>query len=799
MSDQVREEEEKPEELILAEQLINENKYAEAVQVLIKFRANKNIPLNHKVSALIIQARMLMFLGKHEDSIKIAEQAYEESLRLGKSLQTLDALNLMALVQSWQGKFDKSYELIKKSEELFKTLNKESSEDYIRGEAYLNFIKGFLVSLNDANSGLEYLEYSLSLWDRIDIPLGKAMTIMCIGLTLYASKGELDQSIRHLEQALKIAMDINSKYGIAFVLGHLGNSYSIKGDINRSLNFYQKSLKLYTEINNKPQIASLHFRIGDIMREKGDFDQALKYVDKTLAIYEELGSPFLRGFFGPLVLAIEISIEKNDINIVNEYLNRLKQIKEQLDYPLMDLWISYCDSLILKKNPRTRDKAKAEELLKAILEKSDKAEYFELTINALIQLCDLYLTELRTTNNLEVLEDINPIINRLLDIAENSHSYSILCQTYILQAKVALLIKEIKSARQFLTKAQNIAEKYDLNLLAMKISDEHDELLKQLSLWEKLKDTDISIDQLMKEVRLDDQMKSMVKKHVMDPQEPQNEQPVLLTIISKEGYMVFSNPFTADMTFDADRIGDFLSSFNTFSDQIFYENLDRVKFIDYTILMKALNSLTISYIFKGKSFLAQQKLTHFFEAVKNNTNIRETLHSAIHNNQILGIKEIPLIEELITESFLSDPQNFRVPFKAYEGDKPFLFVSYAHVNKLHVYPIIDYLNKTGINIWYDEGIPISENWKKVIVENIEKCKAFLVFITPQILNSDYVQKEINFALKRQKPFFPVYLKETKLPGELEFEISDLQHLNKYLMPESEFYNKLQKELSSLLS
>ena len=175
------------------------------------------------------------------------------------------------------------------------------------------------------------------------------------------------------------------------------------------------------------------------------------------------------------------------------------------------------------------------------------------------------------------------------------------------------------------------------------------------------------------------------------------------------------------------------------------------------------------------------------------------MKSAIQNKQILGIKEIPLIEDLITESFLSDPQTFQVPFKAYEGDKPFLFVSYAHVNKLHVYPIIDYLNKTGINIWYDEGIPISENWKKVIVENIEKCKAFLVFITPQILNSDYVQKEINFALKRQKPFFPVYLKETKLPGELEFEISDLQHLNKYLMPESEFYNKLQKELSSLLS
>ncbi|MFX0044007.1 MAG: tetratricopeptide repeat protein, partial [Candidatus Hodarchaeota archaeon] len=751
---------EKPEELIFAEQLISKNKYTEAVQVLIELGKKKIISLNHKVLCLILQARTLWWLGKYEDSIKIAEKAYEESLRLGNNLQAVEALNLMALVNNWQGRFDKSYEIIKKSEELFKTLTKESTIDYFRAEAQLDFFKGFLVSRNDVNRGLEYLKYSVSLWDKTDFPLGKAMTIMCIGSTLYASKGELDQSIKHFEQALKITMDINNKFGTAFLLVLLGFSYSTKGDINRSLNFYQKSLKLFTEINNKPQIAALHNAIGDLMRDKGDFDQALKYIEKSLAIYEELGSSYLIHFLSPLGTAIETSIEKGDITLANEYLQRKKQINKQFNYPLQDLWISYYESLILKRNPRTRDKAKAEELLKAILEKSGKGEYFELTIKVLVQLCDLYLTELRTTNNLDVLEDINPIINRLLNIAKNSHSYSILCQTYIFQAKLALLTKDIILARQFLTQAQDLAEKYDLNLLAMKISDEHDELLKQLSMWEKLKDTDISIDQLMKEVRLDDQMKSMIRKHV-ESQEPQNEQPVLLTIISKEGYMVFSNPFTADMTFDADRIGDFLSSFNTLSDQIFYENLDRVKFIDYTILMKAFDSLTISYIFKGKSYYAQQKLTHFFEAMKKNTSITKTLNSAIQNKQILGIKEIPLIEDLITESFLSDPKTFQVPFKAYDGEKPFLFVSYAHVDKLHVYPIIDYLNKAGINIWYDEGIPISENWKKVIVENIEKCNAFLVFITPQILNSEYVQKEINFALKRQKPFFPVYLKETK--------------------------------------
>ncbi|MFW9829556.1 MAG: tetratricopeptide repeat protein, partial [Candidatus Thorarchaeota archaeon] len=429
---------EKTKELVYAEQLIAQNEYNEALQVVAELGKREDLPLYHKVSAFIIQARMLMFLGKYEESIKIAEKTYEESLKLGNSLQTVDALNLMALVNNWQGKFDKSFEIIKRSEEIFKSFAKESTVDYIRVEAYLNFIKGYLESLNDANKGLEYLNYSLSLWDKIDIPLGKAMTIMCIGLTLYNSKGELDKSIKYLDHALKIVTAINSKFGIAFVQLHLGASYSYKGDINRSIDYFQKSLKLYTEINNKPQIANLYCEIGDIMREKGEFDEALKYVEKALAIYKKLGSSFSSGLFSPLGLAIGISIEKDDINLASDYLNTVKQINEQFKLPLIDKWISLYNSLILKKSSRTRDKAKAEELLKKILSNPDIWS-FALKINALIHLCDIYLTELRNTNNLEVLEDIKPIIENLIDIAQKSHSYSVLCETFILQARLALI------------------------------------------------------------------------------------------------------------------------------------------------------------------------------------------------------------------------------------------------------------------------------------------------------------------------------------------------------------------------
>jgi hypothetical protein len=402
------------------------------------------------------------------------------------------------------------------------------------------------------------------------------------------------------------------------------------------------------------------------------------------------------------------------------------------------------------------------------------------------------------TNELEVIDELESRITQLLEIAEKSRSYWILCETYLLRAKIALISSDLEEARRLLTKGQQIAEKFGLNRLAMSISEEHDKLLNELSLWEGLKESNAPMGERIKLAGLADQVKHMTKKRVKEHPKFEAEQPILFAIMTKEGEMVLSSPFTADMAIDETHFGEFLTSCLTFCDQIFSESFDRVKFGQYTILISAIEHICIYYMFQGHSYSAQQKLTHFCEAINKDPTLMKILENNVNENKIISINEHPSLENLIVESFLSDPQKFQMPFKAYEGDEPFIFVSYAHTDKLQVYPIIDYLNKKGTHIWYDEGIPISENWKKSIVENLERCKAFLLFITPHILESDYVMKEISFASKRQKTFFGVYLKETELPSELEFDIADIQSMKKYLMSDSEFYPKLIEVISPAL-
>ena len=648
MNDKKIEEVEKPEELRFAEHLLVENKYTEALQVLTELEKKKELPLNHKVSCLLLQARILIWIGKLESSFKISTQAYKESLSLGMNLQTVPALNLMAMTYYLQGRFDKASEIITKSERLFQTFTKDSSAEYISIEAGINFIKGYLVSQDDADRGLEYLEYSLSLWDKIEPQLEKAITIMYIGWTLFYAKGELDQSINYLEQSLAIAEEINNKFGIALIYNNLGLSYQFKGELRTSLKHFEKSLKIFKEIKNKHKVAVLYSIIGEVLSEKGDVELALLNLEKSLAISKEVGSPF--SMFSPLTAAIHIYLENGDIFNAYKYFYDFKKLFEQFKNPKTELWLVYFEAILLNNTQRPRDKTKAEELLKKILEKSDP--YFQLTILTLIQLCDLYLTELHKTNNLEVLDEIDLLINRLLAISRNSHSYWILCETYILQARVALITLDLKKARRLLSQGQQVAERYGLNLSARKISNEHDELLKQLAIWKNFKKLEVTLTERLKLTRLNEQMDGMLRKRAIEPEDIQDEESVVILIISEGGNPVFSQSFVEGWSFQDHLFGGFLSAVNSFSDEMFSQGLDRAIFGEYTIIMNAISPFIVCYLFKGQSFLAQQRLKHFISTIQKNKEIWETVKKYSKANRLIQETDIPSLDILVNEVFI---------------------------------------------------------------------------------------------------------------------------------------------------
>ena len=130
----------------------------------------------------------------------------------------------------------------------------------------------------------------------------------------------------------------------------------------------------------------------------------------------------------------------------------------------------------------------------------------------------------------------------------------------------------------------------------------------------------------------------------------------------------------------------------------------------------------------------------------------------------------------------------RLPYPAYHGDEPYIFISYAHKDSKRVFAEIARFNQAGYHVWYDEGIAPGNEWTKEIVEALERCSLFVVMLTPNSADRRNVQNEINFALSHRIPFVAVYLKKTKLPSEMQLQIGSLPSVRKYRMNQQSYEN-----------
>ncbi len=88
--------------------------------------------------------------------------------------------------------------------------------------------------------------------------------------------------------------------------------------------------------------------------------------------------------------------------------------------------------------------------------------------------------------------------------------------------------------------------------------------------------------------------------------------------------------------------------------------------------------------------------------------------------------------------------------RAYEGNDPYIFVSYAHKDSERVLPVIHQLYERKYRVWYDEGIKPGSEWPKNIAIHLQKAAAVLVFVSKNSLASPNCKNEISRAPKDKK-------------------------------------------------
>jgi hypothetical protein len=351
----------------------------------------------------------------------------------------------------------------------------------------------------------------------------------------------------------------------------------------------------------------------------------------------------------PYLPIIYILLAKNDLAQANYYLEEYKQNTKK---PESDIQYQACYALILKASPRIRDHFEAATILQKVIEKFHRSRYpIMAKYILLVSLGDLYLEEFRLSNQMEVLDDLSPVIDLLLKNAKLRNSYSSLAEVKLLQAKLALLQVNMVEARKLLIEAQQIADEHDLQLLAGEISREHDQLMEELKLWESIKKEQASVAERLKLASLDGVMGRLQGRSAIEVPEVSIEEPILLLIMDKSGVSYFNHSFIGDWDFD-DLFSSFMSAFNTFSGEIFSKSIDRIKIGENTILINPIEPFLACYIIKGQSYPAQQKLTRFSDTIKASPEIWDALNKAVTTGEILELEDPPSLGACVNEIFI---------------------------------------------------------------------------------------------------------------------------------------------------
>ncbi len=118
-----------------------------------------------------------------------------------------------------------------------------------------------------------------------------------------------------------------------------------------------------------------------------------------------------------------------------------------------------------------------------------------------------------------------------------------------------------------------------------------------------------------------------------------------------------------------------------------------------------------------------------------------------------------------------------------------VFISYSHDDQPYARALADDLLRRGFDVWIDDRIDFGDRWFRVIVEAIRACAAFLVIMTPEAEQSEWVEREILLAQREKKPLFPVLLRGQEFPLLITIQYADVTD---GCLPPPGFYDRLEK-------
>ena len=106
-----------------------------------------------------------------------------------------------------------------------------------------------------------------------------------------------------------------------------------------------------------------------------------------------------------------------------------------------------------------------------------------------------------------------------------------------------------------------------------------------------------------------------------------------------------------------------------------------------------------------------------------------------------------------------------------------IFISYNKQDKDFTAQLADDLQEYGFKVWYDPNIGGGEQWKETIVAKLKSAEEVIVVLSPNSIDSDWVQYEGSMASVLGKNIYPILIANLRVDQNLPPWMERIQYIN----------------------
>ena len=594
-------------------------------------------------------ASALFYMGNFEK----ANQFFNESIELFREIDAKfyisQIYSLKAGIFFYKGELNQALEYNSRCLAIFEELGNEY--DIARALRHMGMIYS---QSGDSAKALEYYNRSKSIYQEIGLHHQVAGCINDIS-GMQRKLGDYDKALESLNEFYNLKMGLKDERSIGIALNRIGEILLIKGELNEASKHFEDALEIVKKYNVKRTLGLIYYNIGELNYKRGNLEEAITNHLQSLAIHEELDLTFKIADSLQRLIIIHLDSELN--KLAKELLEKFKRIADKSESKLVKQAYQLSESLFLKESRNERDRNKAEILLERLIEE-EIADY-QIKTEALLNLCDILLWNIRKSEDTELEEEILGELNEyaimLEETAKKQNSFTLAVESLFLQSQLALLELNTGKAQEDLKEALSIAKENGLDRLSVKISNEYDVLLEQLDTWEDFTMKLPTIAEKLELTHIEDKLEQIMKRRTVATTDSEigEEFPILFLILSTDGAVIFTEQF--DETLSPQFMEDILKNVRelSFEDKL-TETMYRFKLKDYICLSRNFEGLIFCYMFIGKSYSGEQKLERFTKVLSKKTFITSILVESVDSKKSLEYEDRLKITEVLDSIFLKE-------------------------------------------------------------------------------------------------------------------------------------------------